>query len=270
MPKGGTYLKNPKSKIIVFLVWILTFGFGISFASGKKYDGIWFLGLNMHKDLFQDVQVRQAVAHCIDIPFVATKIISEEVVPASVIPPSMLGYDPDLAAYKTNPTFSKLLMKRAGYSIKDKRLKNLTLLHTDGIKTVEIVNKIKKDLEQIGMSIQLKEISYRDQEKWAQELASETNDFFVMGYKAGVEQLFTEEAVSDDLIDSYALVEPIFNSQGEANFTGYKNKDVDESLQKISGLDPALKGERHNRLKKVNVQVYKDLPVIVLFYIERL
>ncbi len=269
MLKEGICLST-KLKIVICLFFVFCFLLPTSFASPKKYDGIWFLGFNLHKNLLQDVRVRQAVAHCINQDYIATKIMSEEVSPASIIPPSMLGYDPDLTPYKTNPKFSKLLMKRANHPLNDPSLKTLSLLHTDGLKTKEIVYNIKLALQKIGMKVKLTEISYRDQAKWIKELESEKHDFFVMGFKAGVEQLFTEEASSLPIIDSYGLIEPLFATNGDANFTSYSNPDIDGALRKISGLDPALKGERHNRLKKINRQLYKDLPVIVLFYIEKL
>lgn len=259
----------PNSNIGIYLViGLLVIGY-CSFAQAKEYDGIWFLGFNLRRPIFQDLRVRQAVNHSIDKNYIVTDIMTEEVTPASFIPPGMLGYNPNLKVYKYNPKFAKLLMRRAKYPIMDKRLKNLTLLHTDGIKTVAIANKIKQDLKQIGMKIKLVQVSYKQEEKWIKELSSGRYDFFLMGYKAGIEELFTKEATAVE-VDSYNLIEPLFRTDGEANFTGYSNSEVDELLEQVAGLNLALKKERHAKLLKINRLLYKDLPAVVLFYIEKL
>lgn len=257
------------TKLNKFVIGILFVLCHYAFAQAKAYDGLWFLGLNFDNDLFNDLQVRQAIQHCIDKEYIISNIMSEEAVPASFIPPGMLGHDPDLKPYKRNVVFAKLLMKRAGHPLDDKSLKNLSLLHTDGIKTEAIAKQIQKDLKNIGMKIGLVKTSYKDGGKWMDELNSGKHDFFLMGYKAGYEQLFTEEATSQT-IDSYSLVEPLFGTYGEANFTGYSNAEIDKLLEQLKGLDLALKTERQARLKTINKILYKDLPAVILFYIEKL
>lgn len=238
-------------------------------AEAKEYDGIWFMSMNLKHEVFKDLKVRQAVNSSIDKEVIVTEIISEETVPISFIPPGMLGYDPDLGPTFYDVKYAKLLMKKAGYPMADKRLKNLTLLHTDGIKTVAIAKKIQDDLRNIGMKVKLIGVSYRDEEKWVDELVSGKHDLFLMGYKADIEQLFTEEA-SATQDDSCSLVEPLFKTEGEINFTGYSNSEVDRLLDQLEGINMALKNERHAKLKKINQQLYKDLPAVVLFYIEKL
>jgi ABC-type transport system substrate-binding protein len=264
-----------------FGYWLLGFGICLvigqlvighcAFAEAKAYDGIWFLGFNLKHEVTKADKVRQAVNLSIDKDYIAEEIVSKEAVPVSVIPPGMLGYDPDLVPRISDLKQAKKLMKDAGFPINDKRLKTLTLLHTDGIKTAAIAKNLQDDLRNIGMKIKLVEVSFKDEEKWVKEMASGKHDFFLMGYKAGIAQLFTEEATAvETQVDSYSLVEPLFATSGEANFTGYSNSEVDTLLKHLTGLNIALKSERHAKLKKINGLLYKDLPVIVLFYIEKL
>lgn len=227
------------------------------------------MGFNFKHRLLRNLKVRQAVAHCTNKTYIVTNIMSKEASPAGFIPPGMLGYNPQLKPYKYNPKFAKLLMKRAKYPINDQRLKNLSMLHTDGIKTIAIAEKIQQDLKQIGMKIELVEVSYKEEEKWAKELASGKHDFYLMGYKAGIEQLFTTEATPVQ-IDSYSLLEPLFKSDGEANFSGYRNPKINKLLDQLTRLDPALKDQRGTKLEEINRLLYKDLPAVVLFYIEKL
>jgi peptide/nickel transport system substrate-binding protein len=243
------------------------FGF-YSFADAKEFDGIWFLGFNVQQPPFDSVKVRQAVAHCLDRAYIS-KIAGEEKIPASFIPPGIEGYNADLKPYGHNVKFAKTLMKRAGYAASDPYLKSLSLLHTDGIKTIEIAKKIQKDLKQLGMGIELVQVSYWDEEKWDSELRSGKHRLFLMGYKAEVEKLFTEEAGMRET-NSALLLEPLFRTGGAANFTGYSNSSVDMLLDQISVIDPSMKKERALKLREVNKLIYKDQPAVLLFYIEKL
>ena len=239
-----------------------------SLASAKEYDGIWFLGFNLQKPPFDDLKVRQAVAHCMDKNYLAIDIM-EETVPASIVPPGMPGFVPELKPYKRNVDFAKTLIKRAKYRPNDQRLKKLTLLHTDGVKTVAIAKKIQEDLRQIGMEIERVQINFRDEEKWGRALSSRKHHLFLMGYKAEIEQLFTEEATVL-AADSYRLLEPLFKTGSEANFTGYSNSTVDMLLDQVSVIGPSFQKEREIKLKEINKTLYRGLPVLVLFYIEKL
>lgn len=253
----------------LFVFYFCIFNFAFSLAYAKEYDGVWFMGFNLKQELFQDVKVRQAVTHCLNRSYIVSSIISEEVVPGSFIPPGMMGYDPALKPYKFNPVYAKLLMKRAHLPTNDKRLKNIKLLHTDGLRTIAIAQQIKDDLKNIGMKVELVQISYRDQNRWVQELSSGTNGLYLMGYKANFEELFTSEAGATE-VDSTKLLAPLFRSNGEANFSGYADAGVDALLDQLASIGPGLRSEREAKLKEINKILYKDLPAVVLFYIEKL
>ncbi|MFC1511324.1 hypothetical protein ACFL5U_02955, partial [Candidatus Margulisiibacteriota bacterium] len=113
------------------------------------------------------------------------------------------------------------------------------------------------------------EVSYANHEEWVEKLNSGKYDLFLMGYKADIDQLFTDEAKARPT-DSATLIEPVFKTNGNANFSGYRNSKVDAFLEQLSEINPALRTERHKKLKEINKILYNDLPVIVLFYIEKL
>ncbi|MBN3033334.1 MAG: hypothetical protein JW873_04495 [Candidatus Saganbacteria bacterium] len=240
-----------------------------SFASAKEYDGIWFLGFNLRQPPFERPLVRQAAAVCLDAA-AFTAIMSEETVPAGFIPPGLAGHDPLLAPYRRDPAYAKTLMKRAGYSLADQRLKKLTLLHTDGIKTIAIAKEIKRELAALGMKLALVEVSYRDAARWQKELKSGRHQLFLMGYKADANAPFSSAEALGRRPDSAALLEPLFHSGGAANFSGYTNPEVDMLFDQLDVLSPALLGERELKLKAINGALYKELPGVVLFYIEKL
>jgi len=72
------------------------------------------------------------------------------------------------------------------------------------------------------------------------------------------------------LPEGAALLEPLFKTGGPANFTGYSNPGVDMMLDQLSVIDPVLSKEREIKLKEIDKILYKELPVVVLFYIEKL
>jgi len=260
------------SKLKTFL--ILSFGFALCISSfalaaeAKEYDGIWFLGYNLKSEVLGNTNVRQAISETLDKTYIVQKIVSDEVVPESMIPPSMIGYNAELEPGLQNISQAKTLMKKAGFNMTDKRLKALSLLHTDGVKTVAIAKEIQKDLQKIGIKINLSQIDYMSQEAWIGELTSGKHDFFLMGYKAGIEEFLSSPEASG--VDSYSLVKPLFGSNGSANFTGFSNEKVDKLLDQLSGINFALKAERHAKLKEINNILVKERPVEVLFYIEKL
>src|SRR3989339_695187 len=176
--------------ISIFLISLCS----LSYAS--DYDGVWFLGFNLHKDIFSDLRVRQAVAYSIDRKQIV-KIVSDEVVPSSIIPPSFKEYDSSLPKYTYDTAKASQLLKAAGYTAKDKSLKNLTLLHTDGVVTKKIAALIKKNLLKIGITVKLKEVEYDNPALWVKELKSGRHHMFLMGYKAMQDPMLSDSSTPD-------------------------------------------------------------------------
>ncbi len=262
MPKVMIFLRSAKANILnklilpSLVIGLLVIGHSAAYAT--DYDGTWFLGFNLRRPPFSDLKVRQAVARAVDAAAIATEVVSGET-GGSFIPPGMAGYDPALAPYRNDPAYAAQLLKRAKYAPGDRRLKGLTLLHTDGLKTVEIARRIQRELKALGIQVKLVEVSYRDTADWDKELRSGRHQLFLMGYKP---DLLTAE--------SSALLEPLFRSGGAANFTGYANPAVDMALDQLSVINPALVGEREFKLREIDRTLYRELPVLVLFYIEKL
>ena len=268
IPNGFGFL----NLVILVLFVICNLSFVIySPAFAKDFDGIWFLGFNLRRAPFNEPAVRRAVAACVNETSIAKELMGEEIVPIGFIPPSLPGYDPLLVPYKNDPAYAKSLMKQAGYPLTDKRLKKLTLLHTDGVKTIAIAKELQQELKMLGMKVELVEVSYRDTDKWQKELKSGQHQLFLLGYKADRDQPFSSaEAPAGGPADSAALLEPLFRTGGAANFTGYSNPTADMLFDQLSVLPSTLSGERDLKLKSINGILYKELPGLVLFYIEKL
>jgi len=255
--------------LILFLVGISDFGSRISFAEQKEYDGLWFMGFNLHKDIFGDANgntVRKAFNHTVNRAYLATKIINDPQTPTGVIPYGMLGYDKNLKGYSLDTKYAKELMGAAGYPMKDSRIKNLSMLHTDGKKTIEIAKAIERSLRRIGVKITRTEISYQNQEEWSSALASGHFHLFLMGYKATP----ISEEIKEDTNDPFMLLQPLFHSAGSANFTYFRNARVDLLLDQIASDQYMGQEEKIKRYKEINQIIQSNPPTINLFYITKL
>ncbi|MDI6732106.1 MAG: ABC transporter substrate-binding protein [Candidatus Margulisbacteria bacterium] len=252
----------------LFVIWNLMLGI-YSFALAKEYDGVWLLGFDLKRPVVREIKVRRAMIEGLDRKFIAQVIMSEEAVPIGYVPPGMLGYDPDLKLIPYDLKQAKADLKSVGYSANDKRLKNLKLLHTDGVKTIAIANKIKTDLQKLGIKLTLSSVDAFDEDQWAEELSSGKFDLFLLGYKADLEQLFSDNPEIENP-DGYDLLAPLFKTGAEVNFFHYSSKPVDELFAKTAGFNRALSSERNTRLKKINRLIYNHLPAVGLFYIEKL
>ena len=220
-------------------------------AFAVDYDGTWFLGFNTTKPPFNKLASRIIAA---------TEICkTDPTLPASFIPPGMDGYDESLTAGANRYIIDGLL--------KMPKERKISLLHTDGEKTIEIAEKIKKSLNNIGFEVTLVKLSYtKDEEKWDKALAAKKYSLFLMGFKADLGSLFTNDIDAADA-DTINLLEPLFRTKGKANFSGYSNKELDKL---IASAKKAKAEKRTADLKKINRIIYDDIPAIPIFYIEKI
>jgi len=72
------------------------------------------------------------------------------------------------------------------------------------------------------------------------------------------------------MIDTYALLQPLFHSSGNANFMFYSSKRVDTLLEQLEQIDVAVASAREPKLKEINEILVEDAPTVNLFYITKL
>jgi ABC-type transport system substrate-binding protein len=224
----------------------------------KEYDGIWFAGFNLNKTIFQGASgklIRQAFNFAVNRKDICTKIIDDETVPSSIIPPSMPGFDESIRGNRYDIKEAKKLMKKAGLTMNDSRIKELFMVHTSGIKTIAIAQAIKLYLADIGVKINLVEMESEEQEKWQKELESGKYHLFLMGYKA------------EKPDDPFSLLEPLFKDGGDYNFTFFKNRSIEQlfNLKTEVSMD-----EKIRRAKEINKIIADEAVIINLFYIEKI
>jgi len=236
-------------------------------ALADSYDGLWFLGFNMKKEVFSGPKnklVRQAFNHAINRSYICREIIGDSNVPSGVIPLGLPGHT-DIS-YSYAPGQAKKLLASAGLRKGDNRLKGLVLIHTDGQKTVKIGQAIKKELSAVGINVSLKQIDYEEDDSWEKELAGGTAHLFLMGYKVPPQPFEKNDPVSR----SEKFLYELFHSKGEANMFFLKNSELD-ALIETTEITPSKEAGLKERLMEKADKILFDNPVTVnLFYIKEL
>ncbi len=256
------------SVVFAFSLSILVSSAGLS--QEESYDGLWFLGFNMKKDIFNGQKgklLRQAFNYAIDRQYICKNIIGDNNIPTGVIPMGMPGSNIDIKGYPYSPAEATKLIRQAGYSKRDRRLKGLLLIHTNGVKTVQIAQLIKKDLSAVGIEIKLKNVDYEEEDAWENELMEKKEHLFLMGYKSSLQPF---ENKNDDISRTEQFLRDLFYSGGEANMGSLKNKGLDAIIDTISATASSEPELKLKLLEKANRVMTNDPVTVNLFYIKEL
>ncbi|UCH24789.1 MAG: hypothetical protein JSV66_12665, partial [Trueperaceae bacterium] len=139
-------------------------GFGVASATGLR---VFLVGFNLAKPPMEDVRIRQAIHHALDIPLLVESILEDAATVASgVVSPGVFGYiDMELLdRYPYNPEGAIALLEEAGYSMnadgimeKDGEPLVLNMLPASGryLKDREIAEVIQEFLRQVGIQLDL-------------------------------------------------------------------------------------------------------------------
>jgi peptide/nickel transport system substrate-binding protein len=103
----------------------------------------------------QDVRVRQALNHAIDVDAIVEHLLLDRGTRiATLMTPVFLGYDPDLEPYEYDPEKAKALLAEAGYP--DGFQIQFEVAHDMSMpKPVEISTKVVNDLAAVGIEVDL-------------------------------------------------------------------------------------------------------------------
>lgn len=232
-------------------------------SSGKmalyeSLEGNTQISLQLKNPLFQDVRVRQALAHGIDVRALIDKVMMGAAVPAtSDILPGSWAYNPNVAAYPYDPARAAALLAEAGWArgsdgilTKDGRRFSISLMTDAG----------HKAREQVMMAVQ---------QYWA-DLGIEA--------KVGVQErnsFVMQKVLKGDfdavLLQSSVQIDPDLSRrfhtnsiQNGQNFLNYSNREVDRLLERA--LLTTDTEERKQSYYEVQRIMAEDLPQIPLFH----
>jgi peptide/nickel transport system substrate-binding protein len=221
-------------------------------AQGTNYT---YLGMNLRAPPFNDILVRQAVAHAIDREPLIRHILKGLGTPASgLLPSSHWACAPDLPTYPYDPKSAIALLERAGYRDPDgpgdKPRFTVTFKTSQNEITRRIGEVLQQEFSRVGIGLEIE--SY----EWGTLFAD---------IKAGNFQLYALTWVGITEPDIYYHV---FHSDSTpprgANRGAYSNPEVDALLE--LGRTTLDQAERRDIYRRVQHILAQEIPYISLWH----
>jgi peptide/nickel transport system substrate-binding protein/oligopeptide transport system substrate-binding protein len=210
---------------------------------------VWFLGMNTRMKPFDNLKVRQAVAHAVDQARVIRLLNGRGRPLAGILPPTMPGYDPDIKGYALDPERARTLLAEAGYPSGF----STTLWVASGERYGKIAQGVQADLKAVGIDAQLKPAA----------LAS----YLSAIHKAGTTPIFYG-GWFPDFPDPGNFLEPLFSSTrihpaGSTNSSFLSDPAVDRLLQQ--GADMPAGDARLKVYERAQEAIMADAPWAPLY-----
>ena len=206
--------------------------------------GARWVSLHMRNDSkpFDDLRVRQAIAHGVDRKKIVDIVQGGRATIADGPTPPGLWWSPsNLPAYEYNPEKSRALLKEAGYA----NGLNLTLSAAPSAILQQIVQLTKEQLAEVGINVDIKLVSTND---WLPLLMEKKITFLPIRW--------TQRPDPDGLLTQ------LFHSKGPQNESGYGG--VDKLIEDARA--EADQAKRKEIYQQIQAQIVKDAVYIDLFY----
>lgn len=221
--------------------------------------GYTYLGYNLNNPKFQDKRVRQALNYAVDKEEIIKMVLLGLGRPSNgpFIPESW-AYNDKVLASAFDPKKAKDLLKEAGWEDKnndgwlekDNAVFEFTIITNQGneerIKTAQIIQARLKD---IGIKVKIKII------EWSVFLSEFINkrsfETVLLGWSLGREP------------DNFDIWHSSKTKEGEFNFVGYKNQEVDLLL--IEARRTFDQEKRKEYYRRINEILYEEQPYMFLY-----
>ena len=205
-----------------------------------------YLALNNQQPPFNDVRVRQAVAHALDRQLIVDKILAGRAsLINGILSPDAFGKNPDLPAYQPDPAKVKQLLSEAGYA--------------DGLDITLDVDGANKDIaEAIAALLSQNGIRTKVAVGEANQLVSR---YRTKGEPIDGQMWLT--SWGNGSLDPFGIFNPTHMTAARGNSSGYSNPELDALLEKAGILtDPAERTALYHQAEAI---VNRDLPFVYLW-----
>lgn len=213
-----------------------------------------FLHFNLEADTpLQDLRVRQAIAHAIDRQALLDRVLFGfgSVGSMGILPPANAYHADGLPDYRYEPDAARALLADAGYDGTPIKLSYATNWIMFSPRTIEIV---ENGLREIGLNIETVVTDLPTLDAAAVEGDYEIGLFGYGGMGAD----------PDLLRRNFSTNSPM---RGVNRALGYSNPEFDaRAVEQLNLTDPA---ERQTAVEMMQVILAQDLPVIPLYYTDR-
>lgn len=205
-----------------------------------------FIALNNEGSIFNNLKVRQAMAHAVDKNLIVDKLFNgTAALIDGILSPDAFAYNPDLITYDYDPAKAKALLAEAGYP--------------DGIDvTLETEGAYKDTAEAIGAlmgksGIRVSIVTGENSQlvsKWRTQGTPKTGDMWLTSWGNGS-------------LDPYDIFVPTHRSNDRGNSSGYANPELDKLLDD-AGIETDV-AKRAALYQQAETIVNRDLPYIYLW-----
>jgi ABC-type transport system substrate-binding protein len=205
--------------------------------------------MNVTRKPFDDRRVRQAFNYALAKSHTARLLQGSTVESHGILPPGMLGRDPELAPYPRDLARARRLLAEAGYPDG----LDVTYATPDDEETQKLAASLQSDLAEAGIRVRLEVMSFAT-------FMAATSD------PAG--SAFSYTAWAADFPDPINFFEPRFHSRsikpvetgGTTNDSFYRNPALDAVLDAAhQALDPAARAALYRQAERI---LYDDAPWI--------
>jgi ABC-type transport system substrate-binding protein len=202
--------------------------------------------MNVRRKPFDDRRVRQALNYALDRRHTARLLNGTAVPSHGLLPPGMLGRDPDLAPYPHDVARARALLAEAGYPDGF----DVEYLTTSDEETEKIAASLQSDLAAAGVRVHITVASWT---AWAT----------AVGLPSGPALAFANWTA--DYPDPTNFLDPRFHSRsikqaGSTNDSFYANPELDALLDAARGeLDRGRRDALYRRAERI---LYDDAPWI--------
>ena len=205
-----------------------------------------FIALNNKGEIFDDVKVRQAVAHAIDRQLIIDRILGGNAVAINgILSPDAFGFKEGLTEYGYDPEKAKALLAEAGYP--------------DGIDvTLDVEGAFKDTAEAVGSLLTQAGIRTTVQvgegaqvnAKWREQGDNKEGDMFFTSWGNGS-------------LDPYDIFVPTHRTMDRGNTAAYANPALDSLLDQASvELDAEKRAMLYHQAQDI---ITADLPYVYLW-----
>ena len=223
-----------------------------------------YLGYNLSSPLFKDNKVRVALDHAVNKEEIMKVLffgLARPITGPFII--DSWAYDHEIMPRKFNPELAKTLLSEAGWKDIDQdgilekagTKFEFTITTNQGneqrIKTAEIIQKRLKD---IGIKVKIKVLEWS---VFLSECVEKRNfDTVLLGWSLSLDP------------DPFDIWHSSKTKEGEFNFVGYKNKEVDNLI--IQGRREFEQQKRKEIYQKIHKFIFDDQPYMFLYSPEAL
>ena len=220
-----------------------------------------YFGFRLDQAPFDDVNVRRALYHAIDIPAIVREVLQGYgVVATGQFPPSSWAFDPSVKAYPYDPNRAKALLAEAGWKpgpdgvlVKDGKRLSFSLRHDQADQTVkDTAIIIQEFLKKVGVEARIEPL---DWPTFVKKLFASDFEGIVVGWT--------------NFHDPDPFAYSIWHSsQWKArNYAHYKSARADVALEAARRTgDQAERKKHYAEFSKI---LMEDAPYVFLYYAQQ-